>query len=139
MAHYITEECSGCTLCSKLCPVSAITGEAKAVHVINAKRCVDCGVCGRACAKGALLDASGQAVVKVPRKDWPRPVIKRELCSACAICVDACGKYALSISLPQKKGDLRVFALLTDEKACVGCGLCARECPMQAISMEVPV
>lgn len=139
MAHIITEICSGCTICSKMCPVSAISGQAKNRHYIKAIRCVDCGVCGRVCPVGAVLDANGQVVARVPRKEWPKPVINQALCSACAICVDACGKRALTISLPLSKGDLNVYALLSNEKACVSCGICAEECPMQAIRMEAVV
>lgn len=138
MAHTITDECNGCTLCSELCPVSAIAGKAKSVHKVNPKRCVDCGVCGKGCARGAVLDGRGQEVVRVPRSQWAKPSINRQVCSACSICVDACGKNALAISFPRHPGDLRVYAYLKDEKACVGCGICAGECPAEAISIEVP-
>ena len=65
------------------------------------------------------------------------PVIQDELCTACAICVDICGKNALTITYPASKGDLNVYACLSNEKACVGCGLCSVHCPMDAIQMEV--
>lgn len=137
MAHTITADCNGCTLCSRLCPVSAISGEPKAMHYIKTVRCVDCGVCGRVCANGAIVDGKGRAVAKLLRKDWPKPRIDKELCSACSMCVDACGKNALAVSMPKYKGDLQVYAILSDEKACVGCSICAGECPMNAIMMEV--
>ncbi len=137
MAHTITADCSGCTLCSRMCPVSAITGEQKAMHYIKTERCIDCGVCGRVCAKGAVIDRTGRIAGKLPRKEWPRPNIVKELCSACSMCVDICGKNALAVSMPKHKGDLQVYAFLADEKACVGCWMCAAECPMNAIIMEV--
>lgn len=139
MAFTITDQCGGCGLCRKMCPVSAISGELKEIHRVNPVRCVDCGVCGRICAKDAVLDANGRQAVRVPRKEWAKPVINQKICSACSICVDACGKNSLSISLPREKHDLRVFAQLSDEKSCVGCGICAKECPLDAISMEVAV
>lgn len=136
MAHFITENCIGCTLCMKNCPVKAISGTVKLRHVINAARCVDCGVCGRVCTKGAILDASGNPCLKSPRPDWLIPVIDTVLCSACEMCVEICGKDALKLSLPTHRGDISVFVTLNDEKACVGCGICANTCPLHAITME---
>ena len=137
MSHYITEACIGCTVCASLCPVFAITGEKKGRHVVNEKRCVDCGVCGRACPKGAVQDGEGKACVAVKRAEWRKPVVDRARCSACSICVSICTKDALAISLPQFRGDLKVFAQLTAPQKCVGCGLCERACPLGAITMEV--
>ena len=139
MAYFITEACSGCTACSRLCPVFAIAGERGGRHVINAKRCVECGVCARACAKEGVADAAGNKLSKLPRKDWPKPVIKQDECSACQMCVDACTARALSISLPKARGDLEVYAYLSQPKKCVGCGICEDVCPLRIIAMESPV
>ncbi len=45
----ITDKCKGCTLCSKKCPVGAISGEAKGQHVIDQDKCVKCGRCYESC------------------------------------------------------------------------------------------
>ncbi|MEG0051109.1 MAG: NADH-quinone oxidoreductase subunit NuoF [Terrisporobacter sp.] len=51
----ITEDCKGCTACSKKCPVGAITGEKKEMHVINHDKCIKCGKCEETCKFGAIV------------------------------------------------------------------------------------
>ncbi len=136
MAYYITEKCIGCTMCARLCPVSAISGEKKERHEINPKRCVECGVCGRACPQGAITAPDGTAAIQVPRSKWQKPVIDTGICSACAMCVSVCTAGALEIKMPEKRGDINVYAVLANPKKCVGCALCQRECPLEAITMK---
>ena len=51
------ELCKACGLCKRVCPVKAITGEPKKVHVIDAERCIKCGACFRACKFKAIKKA----------------------------------------------------------------------------------
>ncbi len=48
------DKCKGCSLCSKKCPVGAITGEIKKPFVIDQSKCVKCGVCIDTCKFGAI-------------------------------------------------------------------------------------
>ena len=43
------KKCVGCLLCLKNCPVDAISGERKKVHVIDQDLCIKCGACFDVC------------------------------------------------------------------------------------------
>lgn len=45
----IAEKCTGCHLCFKVCPVSAISGDPKEIHVIDQELCIKCGMCLEKC------------------------------------------------------------------------------------------
>jgi len=49
------ETCTGCTRCVRACPVEAITGEKKQVHVLNREVCVKCGSCYDVCKFDAVI------------------------------------------------------------------------------------
>lgn len=56
LTQYIIDPsiCKGCTLCARLCPVSAITGEARHAHIIDPSTCIRCGNCLNKCKFGAI-------------------------------------------------------------------------------------
>ena len=56
LMQYIIDEkkCNGCTLCSRVCPVDAISGERKVPHKINPATCIKCGACMEKCKFSAI-------------------------------------------------------------------------------------
>ncbi len=48
------EACDGCHACFKACPVEAITGKIKELHVIADDICISCGACFDACPAAAI-------------------------------------------------------------------------------------
>ncbi|HPD41396.1 MAG TPA: 4Fe-4S binding protein, partial [Anaerolineae bacterium] len=46
--------CIGCTRCARNCPVNAIAGKAKQVHVIDPEVCIRCGICKQVCPVDAV-------------------------------------------------------------------------------------
>ena len=70
----ILDNCTGCEVCVKACPVECITMNEDKLAVIDYSRCTDCGVCNRCCpfdaigerAKGYNIHVGGN-VGKFPR------------------------------------------------------------------------
>lgn len=50
------DACKGCTKCSRLCPVGAISGKVKEPFVIDKDKCIKCGACIESCAFKAIKE-----------------------------------------------------------------------------------
>ena len=49
LRYEILAECVGCGACLKVCPVDAIIGEKKEMHIIEQEKCIKCGQCYKVC------------------------------------------------------------------------------------------
>ena len=56
LLRYVIDEdkCTGCSLCSRKCPVNAISGELKKSYRIDQSKCIKCSACMETCKFGAI-------------------------------------------------------------------------------------
>ena len=72
--YILPDKCQGCMICQRNCPVEAIAGGRRLVHVIDQEKCIKCGTCLDMCPKrfDAVVKVSGQKI-EVPKE--PIPVV----------------------------------------------------------------
>jgi len=58
----ITENCTGCRRCARLCPQQAISGNKKEQHLISQELCNQCGLCKATCNFAAIMVKPRQVI-----------------------------------------------------------------------------
>lgn len=130
-SHFITDKCTACTICERVCPTNAITpGE---IFYIDPDLCINCSVCGVYCPFDAITDDKQVTVKRIKAKQIPKALVHEELCTGCEFCVDVCPFDALYMKTADD-GFNRIAVVV--DKNCVSCKLCEQVCIKDAI--EVP-
>ncbi|RLC65077.1 MAG: NADH-quinone oxidoreductase subunit NuoF [Chloroflexi bacterium] len=78
ISYYILpDKCQGCMICARNCPVQAIEGGKRMVHVIDQDKCINCGICFDVCPPkfSAVVKVSGPKPSGIPEK--PIPVVAK--------------------------------------------------------------
>lgn len=62
--YILSDKCQGCLLCLRNCPVEAISGDKRLVHVIDQSKCISCGACLEVCPPkfNAVVKVSGEEI-----------------------------------------------------------------------------
>ena len=139
-AHFITTDCTACSICERVCPTNAISAGER--YYIDPDLCINCSVCGVYCPFDAIDDNVEVVVQKIKPKQIPKALVHEELCTGCEFCVDVCPFEALEMrplvedsqyALPQTSTVANVIA-----KNCVSCKLCEQVCIKDAIEVPRP-
>jgi len=78
VSYYIKpDNCAGCMICLRNCPVDAIKGDKQMIHVIDQEKCIKCGTCLDFCPSrfSAVAKVSG-VLPDLPEK--PIPIKKQD-------------------------------------------------------------
>lgn len=76
--HIDPGKCQACMICLRRCPVEAIVGGKKQIHVIDQEKCIKCGTCFEACPSrfGAVQQISG-GPVPPPLPEEERTIVRK--------------------------------------------------------------
>ncbi len=84
ISYYILpDKCEGCGICLRNCPVDAMSGGKRMVHVIDQSKCIKCGTCLDVCPDrfSAVVKVSGEEI-EVPSEPTPITTTKNAKASS---------------------------------------------------------
>jgi len=73
-AYIDPAKCAGIDVCAKVCPVNAISGDIRAVHVVNQEKCIGCRMCESRCPKKAITMVEIRATAAEKKSKAQEPV-----------------------------------------------------------------
>ncbi|MDY6958519.1 MAG: 4Fe-4S binding protein [Halobacteriota archaeon] len=150
---YIPELCTGCGVCSQICPKEAVSmGLVGAVarrvlddypRYLDVQRCTTCGLCARACPFGALskiVDGKREVLGTYVRYGTKSTKVDISTCKFCGLCEEVCPSDAIVIERRiSDDGSLSFEGSTTvNQDICVHCGWCMQICPTDSIKVEKP-
>jgi NADH-quinone oxidoreductase subunit F len=70
--YILPEKCQGCGICLRACPVEAISGGKRMVHIIDQEKCIKCATCLEKCPErfSAVVKVTGEHIA-VPKEPMP--------------------------------------------------------------------
>lgn len=57
--EYDSPKCTGCTMCTQVCPHGVFEMEGKKARITDRDLCMECGACMKNCAAGAITVRAG--------------------------------------------------------------------------------
>ncbi|MDR1997918.1 MAG: RnfABCDGE type electron transport complex subunit B [Candidatus Margulisbacteria bacterium] len=120
--------CLGFGDCVRACAFGAITLGEEGLPVIDADKCLDCGVCLKTCPRAVIRRAPRRALRLAACSNHDAGKAARSVCSAaciaCGLCVKACPYQAIA---------LQENLAVVDPKKCTNCGVCVEKCPTKVL------